>query len=211
MNVLRIRRWLSAAAFLVLLNILGSGTAYAADPYGSLSERIIGNQISGPYEIEVVGATFVDDSAFAVTIEVDGNPPPEGTTVAFLVAPETDESRQSGFGSAAAVTEFTPEQESATVPAVVVSPGSWVLNPAPLDQEGTWKGRLLVDGPAGPATAGFTFHVYPPRPTLSPWISLGQPVIPAVVLGLALLVARTRRTPLLSSSAPAEAVTRDRP
>lgn len=211
MNIRRLYRWVVAASFLVLLNTVGAGTAYAADPHGSLAERIIGNQISGPYEIEVVGATFVNDSAFAATIDVDGSPAPEGTTVSFLMAPETDESRQSGFGSAAAVTEFTAEQERATLPAAVESLGAWVLNPAPLDQVGTWKGRILVDGPAGPAMAGFTFHVYPARPALPAWIALGQPVIPAVVLGLALLVIRARRTPLLRSSVPAEAVTRDQP
>jgi len=212
MTVIRLHRWLLAATCVVLLNIFGAGTAHAADPNGSLSEKILGNQLSGPYKIEVVGATFVNDSAFAVDITVDGAPPPGGTTVAFLLAPDTGESLSTGFGSAAAVTEFTPEQERATHAAVAVeSPGSWVLNPAPLDQEGSWKGRLLVDGPAGPATVGFTFDVYPPRPALPPWITLAQPVIPVVVLGLALLVIRTRRTPLLRSPVPAEGVTRDQP
>jgi len=196
---------LFAATCLMLLASFGAGTAHAADPNGKLAEKILGNQIAGPYKIEVVGATFVNDSAFAVDIEVDGAPPPEGTTAVFLLAPETDESRSGGFGSAAAVTEFTPEQERATHAAAVDSPDVWVLNPAPLDQEGSWKGKLLVDGPAGAASVGFTFDVYPPRPVWSPWMTLAQPVIPVVVLGLALLLIRTLRTPLLRSTAPVEA------
>jgi hypothetical protein len=200
-------RWLLAATVLLLLNVFASGTAYAADPRGSLSERILGNQISGPYDIEVVGATFVDDAAFAITIDIDGLPAPAGTTAAFLLAPDTGEGR-GGFGSAAAVTEFTPAQEQDARAATAEAPGSWVLNPAPLDQVGTWKGRLLVDGPAGPASAGFTFHVYPPRPALSAWLTLTQPVIPALVLGLALLIIRARRTALLRPSAAAETTPR---
>jgi hypothetical protein len=208
MTVPRLPRWLLAATFVMLLSIFGAGTANAADPNGPLSEKILGNQLSGPYKIEVVGATFVNDSAFAIDVTVAENLPPAGTTVAFLLAPETNESLTGGFGSAAAVTEFTPEQERVTHAAVVDGPGLWVLNPAPLDQEGSWKGRLLVDGPAGPAAVGFTFDVYPPRPALSPWVAYSQPLVPAVVLGLALLVIRTRRTPLLRSAAAPDAATR---
>ena len=106
---------------------------------------------------------------------------------------------------------FTPAQEQAPVPTTVESADSWLLNPAPLDEEGRWKGRILVDGPAGPATAGFTFNVYPARPVLPAWITLTQPVIPMVVLGLAVLVVRARRTPLLQAAAQDETETRDRP
>lgn len=210
MTATRLYRLTMTTVFLTLLAVLGSGTANAADPYGSLSERILGDQLSGAYEIEIVGATFANDSAFAVSIAANGAPAPDGTTVSFLLAPQVaSDSLPSGFGSAAAATVFTPEQEQAAVPTTRESADSWILNPAPLDQEGRWKGRILVDGPAGPATAGFSFNVYPARPTLPIWVTLGQPLVPVVVLGLALWLIQARRTPLMRAPAPAPASIRE--
>lgn len=196
----RLNRWLLTVACLLLLSVLASGTAHAADPYGRLSENILSNQVSGAYNIEIQAETSVDDSAFAVDItDVDGAPLPEGANVSLLLAPVTDDAGQSDFTSGAAATEFTPEQERAAIAAAPQSPGTWTLNPAPLDEAGPWKGRLLVDGPAGAESAGFYFDVHPPTPAWPLWLTASQPLIPLLVLGLALLVVRAIRQPLLQS------------
>lgn len=196
----RPRFWLSSVACLLLLSVLASGTAHAADPYGRLSENIVTNQVSGAYNIEMQAVTSVEDSDFAVDIvDAGGAPPPEGTTVSLLLAPVTDAVEESNFSSGSANTQFTPEQERAEIAAVPRSPGSWTLNPDTLDEAGRWKGRVLIDGPDGAESAGFYFDVYPPTPVWPLLLTVSQPVIPLVVLGLALLVVRGLRKPLLQS------------
>lgn len=196
----RPRFWLLTVACLLLLSVLASGSAHAADPYGRLSENIVTNQVAGAYNIEMQAVTSVEDSDFAVDItDADGAPPPEGTTVSFLLAPVTDEVEESNFSSGSAMTEFTPEQERAEIAADPQSPGTWTLNPDTLDEAGRWKGRVLIDGPEGAESAGFYFDVYPPTPAWPLLLTLSQPVIPLVVLGLALLIVRGLRKPLLKS------------
>ena len=97
------------------------------------------------------------------------------------------------------MTDFTPEQERAEIATEPQSPGAWTLNPAPMNEAGPWKGRVLIDGPAGTESAGFYFDVYPPPPAWPALLTVSQPLIPLVVLGLALLVVRALRKPLLQS------------
>lgn len=158
----------SVALLLVglLVGLLPAGRVWAhtGPPFVVVSE-----QPAGPYTATVWADPDVGGGSFIVEASRAGTPLPAGTSVTISARPLD--------GRSGVVSGLAQRQET--------NDGRVFLGTLPLDGEGAWEARVVIEGPDGRGEIGFQLQV---TPAIEGWVTTTICMLPFVGLGLAWLV-----------------------